>query len=287
MSEQAVGIIGGSGLYEMEGLTDVEEVKLDTPFGEPSDAFLVGKLEGKKVVFCTRHGKGHRFLPSGVNYRANIWGLKKLGASCIISVSACGSLRHSIPPGTIVVIDQFIDRTTKRINTFFDKDVVVHVAFAQPICLALADVLYEAGKKVGANIIKGGTYICIEGPQFSTKAESAVWRDMKADVIGMTNATEAKLAREAELCYATLALSTDYDCWLERTEAVTGEMVMETMAKNIATAKKIVREAVNMIAQKKPCSCGEVLKFSIITDPKRISDEAKKRYELLIGKYIG
>jgi len=281
-----VGIIGGSGLYEMEGLKDAEEVRLETPFGEPSDAFLVGRLEGAKVVFCTRHGRGHRVSPSNINYRANIWGLKKLGARCIISVSACGSLRHSIPPGNIVVIDQFIDRTFKRANTFFDKGVVVHVSFAQPICSSLANILYGAGKKVGANMTKGGTYICIEGPQFSTKAESAVWRDWKADVIGMTNVTEAKLAREAELCYATIALSTDYDCWLEREEAVTGEMVMETMAKNIASAKKIVREAVKMIPRKKACACCEVLKFSIITNPKFIPEDAKKRYELLIGKYI-
>lgn len=281
-----IGVIGGSGLYEMEGLKDVEEVKLKTPFGEPSDAFLVGRLDGTKVVFCTRHGRGHRVSPSNINYRANIWGLKKLGVSCIISVSACGSLRHSVPPGNIVVIDQFIDRTYKRINTFFDRDVVVHASFAQPICSSLADILYKAGKKVGASMTNGGTYICIEGPQFSTKAESIVWRDMKADVIGMTNATEAKLAREAELCYATLALSTDYDCWLERTEAVTGEMVMETMAKNISTAKKIVRAAVKMMPEKKECACCETLKFSIITNPTLISAEAKKRYALLIGKYI-
>ncbi|MEK6726016.1 MAG: S-methyl-5'-thioadenosine phosphorylase [Deltaproteobacteria bacterium] len=281
-----IGVIGGSGLYEMEGLTGIREVKLQTPFGEPSDAYITGSLGGIEMVFLPRHGRGHRFLPTEVNYRANIYGMKKLRVDRIISVSAVGSMREEIEPGHIVVPDQFYDLTKHRKSTFFGEGVVAHVGFADPVCHDLFGVLADAGGKAGATVHKGGTYICMEGPQFSTRTESRIYRKWGVDVIGMTNATEAKLAREAEMCYATLALSTDYDCWHESEEDVTVEAVIAVLMKNVETAKKIIKEAVTMMPAKKGCRCSEALKNAIMTKPELIPDKTKKDLELIIGKYI-
>lgn len=281
-----IGVIGGSGLYEMEGLTRVREVKLHTPFGEPSDAYITGSLGAIEMVFLPRHGRGHRFLPTEVNYRANIYGMKKLGVDRIISVSAVGSMKEEIAPGHIVIPDQFYDLTKHRKSTFFGDGVVAHVGFADPVCHDLFVVLADAGKKAGATVHKGGTYICMEGPQFSTRAESKIYRKWGVDVIGMTNATEAKLAREAEICYATLALSTDYDCWHETEEDVTVEAVIAVLMKNVETAKKIIKEAVTMIPAKRGCHCSDALKNAIMTKPELIPEKTKKDLDLIIGKYI-
>ncbi|MBI3756171.1 MAG: S-methyl-5'-thioadenosine phosphorylase [Deltaproteobacteria bacterium] len=285
MSELVVGVIGGSGLYEMEGLKNVKEVKVKTPFGNPSDAYIVGRLGDVKMVFLPRHGRGHRILPSELNYRANIYGMKKLGVEWIISVSAVGSMREDIQPGHIVVVDQFFDRTKGRPCTFFGSGIVGHVEFAEPVCPHLSSILYEAGKAVGATIHKGGTYICIEGPQFSTRAESKIYRKWGVDVIGMTNIPEAKLAREAEMCYATLALSTDYDCWHETEESVTVEMILDTLKKNVATAKAIIKEAVPRIMSGRGCKCATAIKYAVVTDRTMIPAKVKKDLRIILGKY--
>jgi len=286
MSQAEIGIIGGSGLYEMEGLTGVTTVKVDTPFGEPSDELVLGTLDGRRLAFLPRHGRGHRILPSEINFRANIYAMKKLGVGRIISVSAVGSMKAEIVPGHIVVPDQFYDLTKHRVSTFFGEGIVVHVGFADPVCHELSYILYESGVKVGATMHKGGTYLCMEGPQFSTRAESKVHRQWGVDVIGMTNVTEAKLAREAEICYATLALATDYDCWHETEEDVTIEAVVAIINKNVATAKAIIRDAVSRVPDTRACPCSEALKFGIMTDGARIPEDAKKKLELLIGKYV-
>ena len=283
---KTVGVIGGSGLYEMEGLTGVSSVRVETPFGEPSDEYITGMLGDVKMVFLPRHGRGHRLTPSEVNYRANIYGMKKLGADWIISVSAVGSMREEIQPGHIVVVDQFFDRTKGRASSFFGGGIVGHVEFADPVCPSLSDVLYGAGKEAGAAIHKGGTYICIEGPQFSTRAESNIYRKWGVDVIGMTNIPEAKLAREAEICYATLALSTDYDCWDTTEESVTVEMIIATLKKNVSTARDIISRAVPKITEHRGCRCAEAMKFAAITDRKAMPEQAKKDLSLLIGKYL-
>ena len=285
MSERVVGVIGGSGLYEMEGLKNVKEVKVKTPFGNPSDAYIVGKLGDVKMVFLPRHGRGHRILPSELNFRANIYGMKRLGVEWIISVSAVGSMREDIKPGHIVVVDQFFDRTKGRGATFFGNGIVGHVEFADPVCPNLSNVLYDAGQHTGATIHKGGTYICIEGPQFSTRAESKIYRKWGVDVIGMTNIPEAKLAREAEICYATLALSTDYDCWHETEESVTVEMILDTLKKNVATAKAIIKEAVPKIPYKRDCKCVTAMKYAVVTDKKKIPVKVKKDLNIILGKY--
>ncbi len=283
---KSIGVIGGSGLYEMEGLTDVKSVRVETPFGEPSDEYITGMLGDAKMVFLPRHGRGHRLLPSEVNYRANIYGMKKLGVEWIISVSAVGSMKEDIKPGHIVVVDQFFDRTKGRAGSFFGNGVVGHVEFADPVCGDLSDVLHSAGKDAGATVHKGGTYICIEGPQFSTRAESNIYRKWGVDVIGMTNIPEAKLAREAEICYATLALSTDYDCWHTTEDSVTVEMIIETLKKNVSTAKEIIRKAVPKITGHRGCKCASAMKFATITDRKVIPEQAKKDLSLLLGKYL-
>ncbi|MBI5327686.1 MAG: S-methyl-5'-thioadenosine phosphorylase [Deltaproteobacteria bacterium] len=285
MSEKVIGVIGGSGLYEMEGLRAVKEIKVKTPFGNPSDAYMVGKLGDVKMVFLPRHGRGHRLLPSELNYRANIYGMKKLGVEWIISVSAVGSMREDIKPGHIVVVDQFFDRTKARASSFFGNGMVGHVEFADPVCPNLSSVIYEAGQGVGAAIHKGGTYICIEGPQFSTRAESKIYRKWGVDVIGMTNIPEAKLAREAEICYATLALSTDYDCWHETEESVTVEMILDTLKKNVATAKAIIKQAVLNIADQRTCKCATAMKYAVITDKKKIPAKIKKDLKIILRKY--
>lgn len=281
-----IGVIGGSGLYEMEGLTGVREVRIDTPFGEPSDAYITGSLGGIEMVFLPRHGRGHRFLPTEVNFRANIYGMKRLGVERIISVSAVGSMREDIEPGHIVVPSQFYDHTKHRKSTFFGNGVVAHVGFADPICHDLSDILVNAGERAGARMHRGGTYLCMEGPQFSTRAESNIYRGWGVDVIGMTNVTEAKLAREAEICYATLALATDYDCWHETEEDVTVEAVIAILLKNVETAKKIIKEAVPKIPAKRECHCREALKNAIMTKADLIPEKTKKDLDLIIGKYV-
>jgi len=289
MARAEIGVIGGSGLYEMEQLTDVEEVRLDTPFGEPSDAFVLGTLGGRRVAFLPRHGRGHLFSPSEINFRANIYAFKKLGVEWIIASSACGSFKEELDPGTIVVIDQFYDRTMARGDrkTFFEDGIVAHVQFADPICPTLAGILYDAGREVGAKIVRGGTYLNMEGPAFSTRAESTVHKGWGIDVIGMTNLFEARLAREAEIHMATLALVTDYDCWHEGHEDVDIEMVLRTVAQNVETFRKIVIKAVGKIpAEPVEDICSSALGFAIITDRDKISPETRKRLEAIVGKYL-
>ncbi|MBI5189730.1 MAG: S-methyl-5'-thioadenosine phosphorylase [Nitrospirae bacterium] len=281
-----IGVIGGSGLYEMEGLQEVREVKVDTPFGPPSDKIMLGTLEGRRLAFLPRHGRGHRILPTEINFRANIYALKKLGVERVISVSAVGSMKEEIRPGHIVVPDQFYDLTKHRVSTFFGDGVVAHVGFADPVCHALSGELYTAGVKAGATMHKGGTYICMEGPQFSTRGESRIYRSWGVDVIGMTNVTEAKLAREAEVCYATLALATDYDCWHETEEDVTLDAVLAIIEKNVATAKAIIRETVAALPKTRHCQCGEAMKYSIMTSGELIPEETKKKLDIIIGKYV-
>jgi 5'-methylthioadenosine phosphorylase len=281
----AIGVRVGSGMYDMEGLTHVKRKKVKTPFGAPSDELVTGKLGGVEMVFLPRHGRGHRILPSEINFRANIWALKKLGVERIISVSAVGSLKEEIVPGHAVVIDQFIDRTRgKRADTFFGKGVVAHVSFADPVCGDLANTLHTAAKEIGWTSHKGGTYICMEGPLFSTRAESHMYRSWGADVIGMTNLQEAKLAREAEICYATIALATDYDCWHD--EVVTVEQVLATMHSNINNSKAAIKAAVPKINAARICGCKDALKHGIITDPKKIPSKTKADLKLIIGKYV-
>jgi len=264
-----IGVIGGSGLYEMDGLKDVSSTKVDTPFGEPSDELIIGFLEGVKMVFLPRHGRGHRISPSELNFRANIYAMKKLGVSRIISVSAVGSMKKAIRPGDIVVCSQFFDRTKGRNSTFFQGGIVAHVHFADPVCHVLSDCLYQAGLEVGAQMHKDCTYIVMEGPQFSTRAESKIYRQWGVDVIGMTNLPEAKLAREAEICYSTLALATDYDCWHEAEEDVSIEAILEVIKQNVTTAQNILRNAVKKIPSQSDCQCGKALENAIITDPDR------------------
>ena len=282
----AIGVIGGSGLYDMEGLGNVASVRVDTPFGSPSDALITGTLEGVPMVFLPRHGRGHRIPPSSLNFRANIFAMKKLGVSWIISVSAVGSMREEIRPGDIVVVDQFFDRTQGRPGTFFEEAVVVHVLFADPVCPVLSECLYEAGLEAGATMHKGGTYLVIEGPQFSTRAESRIYRQWGVDVIGMTNLPEARLAREAEICYATLALATDYDCWHEAAEDVSVEAVLAVLRNNVATAQRIVRSTVKRVPRTRDCLCARALEDAIITDPEQIPMSVRRDLDILLGKRL-
>jgi 5'-methylthioadenosine phosphorylase len=284
--EAEIGVIGGSGHYEMEGIKNLREKRINTPFGPPSDKYILGTLNGVKLAFLPRHGRGHRIMPTEINFRANIYGMKALGVERIISVSAVGSMKEEIIPGDIVIPDQFYDHTKQRKSTFFGEGIVGHAAMADPVCNELASILYEAGKRIGAKIHKGGTYLCIEGPQFSTRAESMIYRQWGVDVIGMTNIQEAKLAREAEICYSTIALATDYDCWHEHAEDVTVEIVVAILKKNVDTAKEIIKEAVGMLNKERRCPCPKALENAIITDSKAISEETRARLGLLIGKYI-
>lgn len=284
-----IGIIGGSGFYEMEGIKKLKAVKVATPFGKPSDDFMTGVLEGMDVVFLSRHGKGHSILPSEINYRANIYGMKKLGVDRIISISACGSLRKEMKPLDIVVPDQYVDRTNQaRRMTFFGGGIVAHVAFADPVCPHLSKVLYDTGQSLKIPMHLGGTYINMEGPQFSTKAESELYRSWGMDIIAMSNMAEAKLAREAEICFATLACVTDYDCWYleEGTESVSVELIIHNLTKNIDNAKRIVKSALRKLGDDRPCACRTALKDSILTNPKVIPAKTKKRLALIIGKYV-
>ncbi|MBL8859110.1 MAG: S-methyl-5'-thioadenosine phosphorylase [Planctomycetes bacterium] len=278
--------MGGSGLYDIEGLTDVKEIELSTPFGAPSDAFITGTLGGVRMVFLPRHGRGHRISPSEINFRANMWGMKKLGVTRIVSLSAVGSMREDVKPGDFVVIDQFFDRTRHRNDTFFEGGVVAHVMFADPVCPRLRTTLLAAGKQLGLRMHDGGTYINMEGPQFSTRAESKIYRKWGVDVIGMTNLQEAKLAREAEICYATVAMATDYDCWHEDHDDVTVEGILKVMHKNIGNAKKLILAAVPHIAPQGDCPDGKALAHAIMTSHDRVGSEARLRLGLLIDKYV-
>ena len=286
MAEAKIGVIGGSGLYEIEGLSNIEEVRISTPFGEPSDAITIGSLEGMRVAFLPRHGKGHRISPTELPARANIYALKSLGVEWIISVSAVGSLNEEIHPLDLVIPDQLIDRTKSRVNTFFGSGLVAHVGFADPFCPVLSHILHQTAKEAGAKVHNRGNYLVMEGPFFSTKAESSLYRSWGASVIGMTALPEAKLAREAEICYATLACVTDYDCWHESQEAVTIEMVIANLQRNVKMAKKILKMVVTQIPEKRECQCATALKDAIITSPERIPAHLKKELVLLIGKYV-
>ena len=286
MATNLMGIVGGSGLYAMEGLKIKEEKFVDTPYGKPSDAIMLGTLEGRDVAFLPRHGRGHFIPPHAINFRANIYALKTLGVERIISVSAVGSMKENIHPGDIVIVDQFVDRTKVRHQTFFEDGIVAHVSFADPVCPLLFDKLSKSASNVGAKAHKGGTYVCIEGPMFSSRAESNIYRSWGMDVIGMTNYQEAKLAREAEICYATVALSTDYDCWHQSEEAVDAMKVVEVMNMNVATAKKILRDVLTHIPPERNCPCASSLQFAIVTDRAKISADVKKRLKPIIGKYL-
>jgi 5'-methylthioadenosine phosphorylase len=286
MSERRIGIIGGSGLYGMEGLQGTRPIRVETPFGDPSDAILTGDLDGRPVAFLPRHGQGHRIAPGKINHRANIFALKTLGVEWIISISAVGSMKEAIAPGHMVIPDQFIDRTTRRESSFFGEGFVVHVAIADPTCADLGSVLATAGETVGATVHRGGTYVCIEGPQFSTRAESALYRSWGVDVIGMTNMPEAKLAREAEICYATVALASDYDCWHPDHGDVSVDAVLDTLRKNVDIARGVIREAVRSVPEERGCFCATALKMAMITDRSVIPAAMRKDLDPLIGKYF-
>jgi 5'-methylthioadenosine phosphorylase len=286
MQRAQIGIIGGSGLYDMADVSDREEVKVTTPFGEPSAPYLLGTLRGKRVAFLARHGGGHRVSPSELNFRANIFGMKVLGVEYILSASAVGSLKEEYRPADIVIPDQFFDRTKGRPSSFFGRGLVGHVGFAHPFCKILSGIAYDSGKRAGATVHKGGTYVCMEGPQFSTLAESKLYRSWGMDIIGMTNLQEAKLAREAEICYTTIALVTDYDCWHPDHDSVTVEMVMSTLAKNAATAQQIIAGAVERLPYERTCECASALKYALVTRPEMVPDQVKKDLAPIIGKYI-
>ena len=286
MQRAQIGIIGGSGLYDMADVTDREEVKVATPFGEPSAPYLLGTLRGKRVAFLARHGGGHRLSPSELNFRANIFGMKTLGVEYILSASAVGSLKEEYKPADIVIPDQFFDRTKGRPSSFFGRGLVGHVGFAHPFCKILGAIAYDSGKRAGATVHKGGTYVCMEGPQFSTLAESKLYRSWGMDIIGMTNLQEAKLAREAEICYTTIALVTDYDCWHPDHDSVTVDMVMSTLAKNAATAQQIIAGAVERLPYERTCECASALRYALVTRPEMVPDQVKKDLAPIIGRYI-
>jgi 5'-methylthioadenosine phosphorylase len=285
-AQATIGIIGGSGLYSMNGLTDMREIRVKTPFGDPSDAIVLGTLEGKRVAFLARHGRGHRILPSEINYRANICAMKLLGVERIISVSAVGSLKEDLQPGEFLVPDQFFDRTKNRLSTFFGEGIVAHVAFAHPTCAHLSGVLADACVHEAVKVHRRGTYICIEGPQFSTLAEAHVNQEHRFEVIGMTNVTEAKLAREAEICYATIAMITDFDCWHPEHESVTASQIIATLVQNAENAQRVLKRAVRELPAGRSCKCGSALRHALVTDLKLVPKATKKRLAAIIGKYI-
>jgi len=281
-----IGVIGGSGLYDMAELDSVEMVELRTPFGDPSDAFITGQLGGRQVVFLPRHGRGHRILPSRLNFRANIFGMKQLGVEWLIAVSAVGSMQEEIAPGDVAIPDQFLDFTRGRASTFFRDGLAAHVSMADPVCPEVSAVLGKAARAMGATVHQGGTYLCIEGPQFSTRAESNVYRSWGASVIGMTNMPEAKLAREAGICYATLALVTDYDCWHEAEADVTVDTIVALLKQNAALAQQIVQETVLALPAERQCSCKDALRDAIITSPEAIPAKVKEDLQVILGKYL-
>jgi len=290
MDKKKIGIIGGSGLYKMEGLQGIERIKLETPFGTPSDEYITGNLEGRDVVFLPRHGRGHQLLPGEINYRANIYGFKELGVEWLIGIGAVGSLKEKLKPRDIILPEQFFDRSKgNRKSTFFGDGIAAHINFTYPVCPALLEILYQAGLDCGATIHKGGTYVNMEGPAFSTRAESNIYRQWGLDVIGMTNLTEAKLAREAEICYVTLAAVTDYDCWKEEEEGkeeVDVEIILKNMAKNEELARRIVKLSVVRIPEERGCGCKDALKGAIVTLPDMISPEIREKLKPLVGKYL-
>jgi len=286
LSQAEIGIIGGSGLYSMPGLTDIRESRQQTPFGDPSDVYVLGTLAGRKVAFLSRHGRGHRILPSELNFRANIYGFKQLGVDRIVSMSAVGSLKEEHKPLEFVIPDQFVDRTRHRVDTFFGEGLAVHVGFADPVCPELSRIVDAACKKAGVVAKRGGTYLCMEGPQFSTKAESNLYRSWGMDVIGMTNLQEAKLAREAELCYVTIAMVTDYDCWHEDHDSVTVDQVVAVLLKNAEHACSVVRETVAAMPSGCACKCGSALAHAIITERSQIPQATREKLKLIIGKYL-
>jgi 5'-methylthioadenosine phosphorylase len=282
-----IGIIGGSGLYSMPGFEVEQELTLNTPFGSPSDAYMIGSLEGRRVTFLARHGRGHRISPSELNFRANIYGMKALGVQRIISLSAVGSLQEQHAPLDFLIPDQFVDRTRGRISTFFSDGIVAHIGFSDPVCPEVARLAHGCSHELGINCTLGGTYLCMEGPAFSTRAESNLYRSWGMDVIGMTNLQEAKLAREAEICYATVAMVTDYDCWHEEHAAVTVDQIIDNLKQNAENAARLVKLLVSQLPADRQCKCGSALRHAIITDPKAISTAAKDRLGILIGKYVG
>lgn len=281
-----VGLLGGSGIYDLAALENAREERIDTPFGAPSDSYFTGELAGVPVAFLSRHARGHRYAPTEINYRANICGFKILGCDAILSASAVGSLKEEYPPGHAVVPDQFLDRTRHRSDTFFGDGLVAHVSLADPVCPSLAAVLAASARDCRLAVHRGGTYVCMEGPQFSTRAESFLYRSWGADVIGMTNLTEARLAREGEICYATLALVTDWDCWREATEAVSVEAVLAVLAENADAARRTMREAVSRVEGSRPCGCRDALRFAILTDVKAIPEAARERLRPIAGRYF-
>lgn len=286
MEQVKIGIIGGSGLYEMSELTERAEITLETPFGPPSDNFVVGTVRGRRVAFLARHGRGHRILPGELNFRANIYAMKMLGVERILSASAVGSLREELAPQQVVLPDQFIDRTYNRVSTFFGDGLAAHIAFADPVCPELLEQVVRASRKVGINVVKGGTYVCMEGPAFSTKAESNLYRKWGMDVIGMTNLQEAKLAREAEICYVTMALVTDYDCWHDAHESVTVDMIVGNLIQNSRNAQALIVQTIEDLADKRGCGCGEALKNALITDRSAIPAETVSRIWHIVGRYL-
>lgn len=286
MNHAEIGIIGGSGLYDMPGLKDVREVKIDTPFGEPSDAYILGELEGRKVAFLSRHGRGHRLMPTELNFRANIFGFKKLGVRQILSASAVGSLREELKPTDFVLPDQFIDRTRNRVSTFFGDGLVAHVSFGDPVCGRLGDTVESAAANIAFPIVRGGTYVCMEGPAFSTRAESNLYRSWGAQLIGMTNLQEAKLSREAEICYVTIAMVTDYDCWHDGHDDVTVEMLIGYLTQNSENAKELIAECVRIMENNAECACHSALRNAIITDRKTVPADTLAKLEPIVGKYL-
>jgi 5'-methylthioadenosine phosphorylase len=286
MEQVKIGIIGGSGLYEMTELSEKTEIQIETPFGLPSDALIIGTLRGKRVAFLPRHGRGHRILPSELNFRANIYAMKMLGVERILSASAVGSLKQEIAPLDIVLPDQFVDRTVGRVSSFFGSGLVGHVAFAEPVCPDLLEMVHAAARQVGIPARRGGTYVCMEGPAFSTKAESNLYRSWGMDIIGMTNLQEAKLAREAEICYVTMALVTDYDCWHESHESVTVEMIIRNLQENSRNAQAIIVQTVETLTQTRSCKCGEALRYALITDKTQIPAATVEKLRCIVGKYL-
>ena len=286
MPQAKIGVIGGTGLYDVEGLTDIEEVEINTPFGKPSDAITIGRLEGVEVAFLPRHGRGHRISPTEIPARANIYALKSLGVEHIIAVSSAGSFKKEIEPGHLLIPDQIIDRTRGRVSSFFSDGIVAHIPFAEPFCSTLSQVLYQSAKTAGASVHPKGTFVVMEGPAFSTRAESRLYRSWGANLIGMTALPEAKLAREAEICYAIIGCITDYDSWWHSAEPITMDVILNTMRQNVNTAKKVIKLAVSRLPEKRDCGCATALETAIVTDPELIPAEQKKKLDLLIGKYI-
>jgi 5'-methylthioadenosine phosphorylase len=286
LAQAEIGIIGGSGLYSMPGLTEMQEVKQQTPFGDPSDGYVLGSLEGRKVAFLARHGRGHRILPTELNFRANVYGFKQLGVERIVSISAVGSLKEEHRPLEFVIPEQFFDRTRHRVDTFFGNGIVAHIAFADPVCPELSQVVESACKKVGVTGKRGGTYLNMEGPQFSTKAESNIYRSWGMDVIGMTNLQEAKLAREAEICYVTVAMVTDYDCWHPHHDSVTVDQIVAVLVKNAENAAKVVRETIAAMPAERSCKCGSALAHAILTDRDKIPAATRQKLSLILDKYL-